>query len=535
MQADCFSFDAIPGSSRLFLDYLQSFPQVSRFYAASPIAIPNAIGSLPSAPSSPELRAEVADVLMEQNRRWGPSPATLANIERLRQGARAVVTGQQVVLFGGPAYVLYKALTAIKLAELARRQGRECVPVFWMATEDHDLAEVNHVTLPGSGGTLQRLTTASRGGDDAPVGAIPLDHDLEDLLGNLKQGLGEDNEIYKALQASYQPGNTFTDTFAQLLTRIFGEFGLVLVDPSHPRLHRASAALYIKVVAESASLNQALLDRNRELEAAGYHAQVKVTESTSLLFALRNGARIPIHRDGEGFRIAGQPLSASELQSQIADSPESFSPNALLRPVVQDHLFATLAYVGGPAEIAYLAQSQVLYERLLGRVTPVMPRLSATLIEPRIQQWLAKYHLHFADVMRSPSDLRMVLAKSSMPPELQQRFTESQEKLEAALVPLQQALRQLDSTIADAAETASRKMHYQLDHLKALASRAEMRRNAEIERHAQALWSSLYPENGLQERAIGGVYFLAKYGAALLQQLYEQVRPECMNHLLITL
>ncbi len=535
MQADCFAFEAIPGTSRLFLDYLRSFPQLRRFYGASPLAIPDIIANFPLPQQSPELRAQVADVLMEQNRRWGASAQTLSNIELLRNGAAAITTGQQVALFGGPAYVLYKALTAIRLADMAREQGRECVPIFWMATEDHDLAEVNHLILPGKSGALQRLTTSSRSGDDAPVGAIPLAEDVEELLRTVKENFGENPEIYHLLESSYRPGTTFADAFAQLLARLFGDFGLVVVDPSHPSLHQACAVLYKEVVDQSAWLNQALLERNRELESAGYHAQVKVTEHSSLLFILRNGARIPVHRDGEGFRIAGQSLSAGELQSQITAHPESFSPNALLRPVVQDHLFPTLAYVGGPAEIAYFAQSEVLYRRVLGHVTPILPRLSTTLIEPRIQQWLAKYRLEFSDVMRSAHDLQIDMAKISMPPELQQRFTESQEKLEATLTPLRQALRQLDASIADAAETASRKMHYQLEHLKSLASRSEIRRNAEIQRHAQALWAALYPEDDLQERALGGVYFLARYGTGLLQQLYGQVRPECINHQLLAL
>src|SRR5262249_44518192 len=153
-----------------------------------------------------------------------------------------------------------------------------------------------------------------------------------------------------------------------------------------PELHRIAEPIYRAAIERAEELDDTLLARGKELESAGYHQQVKVTPSSSLLFALRDGARIPIHRRANGkenrFTIGNEELSQHELQAQISSAPQNFSPNVLLRPVVQDYLLPTLTYTGGSAEVAYFAQGAVVYERLLGRVTPIVPRFSATIVEP---------------------------------------------------------------------------------------------------------------------------------------------------------
>ena len=533
MQAQCLSFGNIPETSKLFLDFLYAFPKLRRYYGYPPFAASDLLKSEPPAQSS-ERRSLVAAILTEQNRRWGAAGKTLSNIELLRQGAGAVVTGQQVALFGGPAYTFYKALTAINLAQRAMEAGTTCVPIFWMATEDHDLAEVNHVFFPAVDGRLHRLATDARGVEDQPVGSIALGQDVGPHVQWIKDNFGT-GEICSWLEECYQPGSTFANAFAKLLTRAFGESGLIIVDPSDAGFHKLSAPLYCQVISQSQSINGQLLDRNTELESAGYHAQVKVTESTSFLFMIEDGARLPIHRRNGGFAAGNQTFSPDQLQQQIADAPERFSANALLRPVIQDYLFPTLAYIGGSAEIAYFAQSEVLYQQLLGRTTPILPRFSATLIEPRIAQWLEKYYLPPKEVMRSETELQVELARSVLPRDLQQQFEAAKAGLTSLVGPLKESLRKLDSTVAEAAEVASRKMHYQLEQLGGRAAHAEIRRNQEISRHASALISALYPQHGLQERTIPWAYFLAKYGGGLKQDLIANIGPECPDHQLIAL
>lgn len=533
MQAQCLSFGNIPETSKLFLDFLYAFPKVSRYYGHPPFAASELLKCEPPR-QSPQHRSQVADILAEQNRRWGASENTLSHIERLRHGAGAIVTGQQVALFGGPAYTLYKALTAIRLAKRATEAGNACVPIFWMATEDHDLLEVNHVFFPATDGTLRRLSTESHGAEDEPVGSIELGHDVGPHVQWIKDNFGT-SEVCSWLEDYYRPGVTFAGAFARLLCRAFTDEGLIVVDPLDPRFHKIAAPLYSQVISQSQTLNEQLLERNQELEAAGYHAQVKVTESTSLLFAVEGRQRIPIHRQDGVFTRGNETLPLEQLQRQIAEAPERFSANALLRPVIQDYVFPTLAYVGGSAEVAYFAQSEVLYQQLLERTTPILPRFSATLIEPRIAQWLEKYKLQSRDVMRSETELQVELARKVLPGDLQQRLQQSKSGLDSVLQPLTDSLRKIDPTIAEAAEVASRKMHYQLERIGEKAASAEVRRNGEIARHASALSAALYPEGELQERTIPWAYFFAKYGSNLAEQLMDNVASDCPDHQLIPL
>ena len=193
----------------------------------------------------------------------------------------------------------------------------------------------------------------------------------------------------KFLREAYRPGENFGSAFARLFSRLFAQWGVILLDASDPELHRIAAPIYSAAIERAAELDDALLARGRELEAAGYHQQVKVTPSSTLLFTLRQGARVPVHRRANGggaeFLVNDETISQAELLRRIASEPEQFSANVLLRPVVQDYLLPTLAYVGGAAEIAYFGQGAVVYKALLGRATPILPRFSATIVETKPQ------------------------------------------------------------------------------------------------------------------------------------------------------
>jgi bacillithiol biosynthesis cysteine-adding enzyme BshC len=282
-----------------------------------------------------------------------------------------------------------------------------------------------------------------------------------------------------------------------------------------------------------------LLDRGKQLEAAGYHQQVKVTPSSALLFTLHNGARVSIHRRVNGssseFVIEGETISEAELLSRISSQPQDFSPNVLLRPVVQDYLLPTLAYTGGSAEVAYFAQAAVVYETLLGRTTPVIPRFSATLVEPKPRALLDRYGLALPDLFPGPERLRELLAAHALPGELQSAFDAAEASLKQSLVPIRDALARLDKTLVDAADNAASKMQHQLESLRSRAARAELRQSEVLDRKAAFLSNALYPNKTLQEREIAGAYFISRYGTDLLRNVYDAISPECLDHQVISL
>jgi bacillithiol biosynthesis cysteine-adding enzyme BshC len=542
VKAQCLPFGQIPHTTRLFLDFLAYSPKVQSFYPRAPYFRDWLKDEASALRYDSSRRERVCAILKRQNESWDASSQTLANLERLRNGASAVVTGQQVGLFGGPMFAIYKALTAVKLAEEATAAGVDAVPVFWLATSDHDLAEVNHLSLPGPDGALQTLSTSSHDVAGAPVSAVRLGEEILPIVEQAAALLG-DCVATQFLREAYRPGETLGTAFARLSTRLFAEWGVILLDASDPDLHRLAEPIYRAAIDRAAELESALLNRGHALEAAGYHQQVKVTSSSVLLFTMLNGARTPIHRRGNGptaeFVIGGEAgaekISQAELAGRIASAPEQFSPNVLLRPVVQDYLLPTLAYTGGAAETAYFSQVGAVYEVLQGRVTPVVPRFSATLVEPKIQRLIERHGITVLDVFSGPDALRQQLAARNLPRDLQVAFDVARKSMETSLICIREKLAKLDPTLVDAAQTAASKMQHQLERLYTQATRAELRQGELIGRHAETLSQSLYPDKGLQERAIGGMYFLARYGPELLAQIYDNIHTDCHDHQILEL
>jgi len=537
MKSQCLPFQQIPHTTRLFLDYLSYTPSIRSFYPRSPIFSEWVKDESQRVVYDGVRRGKVGEILERQNRAWGASPKTLANIDRFRRGALAAVTGQQVGLFGGPLFSIFKALTAVKLAEQATAAGVDCVPVFWLATEDHDLAEVNHVSLLSEHGLPERLVVESRGIDDAPVGTVKFGPEIEPVVERAAALLG-DSEVTTWLRQAYRPGESLGSAFALLFARLFAEWGVILLDPAEKDFHHLAKPLFRAAIERVSELDEALLARGKALEAAGYHQQVKVTSATTLLFEVKNGARTVVRRrsndaNGGEFAVGEERSSSKELVERIEEAPETFSPNALFRPVVQDYLLPTLVYTGGAAEVAYFAQAAVVYEKLLGRVTPILPRFSATLLEAKAERILTRYQLGLPDVLQGPEKVREAIAARSLPPDLQTRFSEAYASVEQSMAALRDSIGRLDSTLIDTAESARTSMSHQIDRLRARVARAEQQRNEVITRHADALSNALFPNKVLQEREVAGVSFVARYGPELLANLYQHVHPDCHDHQVI--
>jgi bacillithiol biosynthesis cysteine-adding enzyme BshC len=536
MKSQCLPFQQIPHTTRLFLDYLSYAPSVRSMYPRSPIFSEWVKEESQRVIYDDGRRSKVSAILERQNRAWGASAKTLANIERLKQGALTAVTGQQVGLFGGPLFSIFKALTAVKLAEQATSDGVDCVPIFWLATEDHDLGEVNHVALASEHGPPEKLAVESRGVSDAPVGTIKFGPEIGPVVERAASLLG-DSEVTAWLREAYRPGASLGSAFGLLFARLFADWGVILLDPADKDFHQLAQPLFRRAIERSSELDEALLARGKAIEAAGYHQQVKVTSATTLLFEVRDGARTAVRRTSHGlhgeFSIGEARVSAQELLEQIERAPEKFNPNVLLRPVVQDYLLPTLVYTGGAAEVAYFAQVAVVYENLLGRVTPILPRFSATLLEPKAERILTRYELGLPDILHGPEKVREAIAARSLPADLQSRFEEAYASIERFMAALQETIGRLDSTLMDTAESTRTSMTHQIDRLKARVSRAEQLRNEVIARHADAVSNALFPNKTLQEREIAGVSFIARYRPELLGNLYEKIHPDCHDHQVI--
>ena len=532
----CYPLSVLPGLSRLFGDYIAG--AAGAFYPTPP----GSDSWMTPAPAVPA--PALADLLEAQNHACHAGPAAIANIGRLRQGARAVVTGQQVALFGGPLYTLYKAATAIRLAgDATQTTGIPHVPIFWLATEDHDFAEIDHVALPGPGNALERLRLEghpdNRSG--APVGALRLHSSVEAALTQARALLGPGPE-WELLRQCYRPEATFAGAFAQWLAATFREQGLIVFDAAGRAAHALGREVLRTAITDAAALERLLLERGKALEAAGYHQQVLVKPGASLLFLLASGAenephtRLPLKRKPDGSWTAGHSVhSTGELLAILDTEPERLSPNALLRPVFQDAILPTAAYIGGPAEIAYFAQTAVLHRQILGRQTAVLPRLSATLLDRREAATLEHDGIDLPEIFRIPQDeLTQRVGARAMPLEGKQRLHAAGAAMTGELDALTAWMRGLDPGLGQSAGVAASKMRYQMNRLRRLAARWELEKDAGIRRRVAALYTAVYPNSHLQERSVGAVAMLARHGAALPATLVEAAGGPCPGHKILS-
>jgi bacillithiol biosynthesis cysteine-adding enzyme BshC len=521
-------FQRLPHQPKLFLRFLNDFSSVSQFYPHPPSL--DAIRQAAKTLEYPETRRkEVAAVLRETNVSLGAGEATAKNIDRLANGAVAVLSGQQVGLFGGPAYAFYKALSAIQIAHELTESGVDAVPIFWMATEDHDLDEVRHVSWFHAG-KRSRFELAAESTPGHPVGRLKLGALVEELVKQASELLAgtDSTAVAKYLQESYTSNETYGSAFGKLFARVFADYGLILVDPLDARLHRIAAPIYRKALANRATLNAKLLQRDKDLEAAGFAPQVKVTPETTLLFQIRDGVRQPIVYQGEhpgqsgAFNIGDSVLSEAEVLELADSSPETLSPNALLRPVVQDYLFPTVAFCVGSAEISYLAQSEVIYREILGEMPVLLPRADFTILDAKADKLLQKYRLCIENLWSGPQQLRKQMESVSLPAQLGEDFDKKKALIDSTLTELGAEIQKLDATLAGAVETTREKMSFQLNKLREKTGRALDERAGLIAEHSDFLENLLYPDRVLQSRELSFLPFLAQWGPAGLEELKNQ-------------
>lgn len=553
MTTECLPISSLPGTSALFRDFAESGAlsadrQSSDAKDAALLrrCYPWDSASFAWAKAAPVLpedhRERLAAELLRQADVQSAGESARAAIGRLREGAAAVVTGQQVGLFGGPLLSLLKAATAIRKAQEATRlSGRDHVAIFWLATEDHDLAEVDTVELPSKTG-IERLSLGLKTERAVPVGGIRLDSGAE---GALDAALDQASELIgwgpyaDLLRECYgAEGATLASAYARFLAAVFAEFGLIVIDAASRECHALGAPALRAAIEQADALDEALIARARELESAGYHAQVLVTPGHSLLFVIdEQGARLPLRRvaNADGVRewkAGGRVYSQQELLDLLDAQPERLSPNALLRPVMQDTMLPTAAYVGGPAEVAYFAQSAVVYEAILGRVTAVLPRLSATLVSPAVGKLLARHEVTFPQVLEAKTveELALRLGARAMPIEGKRKIAAAGNAMDTELTALVEYMTAMSPELGRTAGVSASKMRYQMNRLRRMAARFELEKETSLRKHATAILLELLPEGHLQERHLAGIWALGVFGESLARVLVEHGSLECPGH-----
>lgn len=536
-------FSDIPRTSKLYKDFLYDFSRVSQFYQSEGLDIAALVPRAKQVTAQTFQRDAVADVLADQNRQAGACDETFANIERLRQNDSVVViTGQQAGLFTGPLYTIFKALTAIKLTEHLRSQGVNAIPMFWIAAEDHDFEEVNHTRLVNREGQLATITyTACSPKEGKPVGHVKLAEGVSQNIDELVAALPESEFVPKLaadLRESYSAGTGFADAFGKMMMKLLSKYGVVLINPLDDRFKHIAGSIYSQAMARVPEFADRLVTASSQLEAAGYHSQVYTSQEAVPLFMLDDGRRTAMVRREDGrfyLKNGDKSFAADELLETVNRCPNCFSPNVTLRPIVQDYLLPTVAYIGGPAEIAYFAQLRPNYS-LLGRVEPVvLPRATFTLIEKRQAKTMAKLGLEFSDMFEGQEAVLKKIVEQSLDNDTSRIFDETEKLFEEQLEKLRASLVSVEPTLSDALKGGREKIFYQLNNLRTRFVHNRSKRDETTGQQVEKLFAVLYPNKNLQEREINFCYFLARYGYELIDRLHDEVEVGNNDHKLVYL
>ena len=450
----------------------------------------------------------------------------------------AIVTGQQAGLFGGPLFTLLKALTAIALARrAAATHGVQAVPVFWVDSEDHDLDEVRSCAVLDRELALRRLDLDAAPDPGRPVSGVRLPASIGTLIDELRETLAPTeftDATLDCLASAYAPGAGMATAFSRWLDALLGHHGLVVFDGSDPAAKPLVQQVFeheLELRGETARLAAAA---GEQLTARGYHAQVTPVAGAVALFRL-NGSRRPIRLGGDGFTDGETAFSSGDLLRQVSERPESFSPNVLLRPIVQDTLFPTAAYVSGPNELGYLGQLQDVYRRFDVPMPLIYPRLSATVLDRAGIKFLDRNDLGLERLQARDDGALNSLINAQLPPEVETAVTTAEQEGAARLDAIAALVTGIDPTLAGAARTTKQRMERDLHTLRTKIIQAAKRRDTTLRRQFHRTRAQAFPDGAPQERAVSFVYFINRYGPAVVDRLLADLPLDVGRHWLLTL
>jgi bacillithiol biosynthesis cysteine-adding enzyme BshC len=520
--------------------YAFDFQKVAPLYAGNPATSQSWSIAIERRQAAGGRTTAVAGVVAaQQERRGAPAAAREAAGKLADARTVAVVTGQQAGAFGGPLYTLLKAVTAIQLARrVAAEHGTVVVPVFWVDAEDHDWEEVRSCTVLDSEFQPRSVTLADpEGAGELPVAALRLDQRIEDSLSALGSSLPDTDfseSVTASLRAAYQPGTGMAAAFATWIESLLGPYGLVVFESADAAAKALAGPVFLRELREPGRTSALASDAGKQLAERGHQPQVLPQPDSLALFHL-NSVRRAIRRQGDRFAIGDTEVTRQALVHEAETDPSRFSPNVLLRPIVQDTLFPTICYVAGPSELAYLGQLGGVYEHF-GIPMPLMyPRASATLVDSSTARFLSRYDFPL-DRLRPQDEAALNrLLQSQLPPEVEQSLKEADEVIRAALQRVIEVMPALDPTLAGAAKTTVAKMEHDLRSLQSKAIQAAKRRDDTLRRQFTRAQSQIFPLGHPQERTLGVVFFLNRYGPALVDRLLEDLPLEMGLHWILTI
>jgi bacillithiol biosynthesis cysteine-adding enzyme BshC len=519
--------------------YAHDFKSLEGFFAGNP-AEPDAwVTALARVREHVRPHKEIAGIVEAQQLRRGAPAAALAASERLRDPrAVAVVTGQQAGLFGGPLFTLLKSLTALKLAERVSNELKvPAVAIFWVDAEDHDWEEVRGCPVLTADLELRTVRLgALPGAGERPVGALVLDDDATRAIDELAAALSPTEftaEVIASLRQAYTPGVSMSEAFARLLESMLGPRGLIVFDASDPAAKPLAANVFLHELEAPGHCLALAAAAGTELAARGHEPQIEPTADGTGLFYLAGG-RVPIRRRGDRVAVGDTVHDPAALLAEARRHPERFSPNVLLRPLVQDSLFPTICYVAGPSELAYWAQLQGVYQHFGLPMPLIQPRQTVTVLDSASSRFLGRYGLAIEDLQKHDESALNRLLEAQLPPTVEASLEQAAEAMRARMNAVIEAVPAIDPTLAGAARTTLGRMEHDLRTLHGKIIHAAKRRDETLRRQFIRAQALAFPDGHQQERSLGSIFFVNRYGPALYERILAALPLDLGTHWVVT-
>lgn len=537
-------FSEIPKSNNLFLDFINEFELVKNYYKINfrdeslyKSHFEKIVGR-----DNPN-KEKLFEIINSQYSNFHPSEKTSSNINALKKpNTIAVFTGQQLGIYGGPLYTIYKIFTVIKLCDYLNEMFSEFnfIPLFWMAGDDHDFEEISYINLINKENELQKIIYndgidpfENRGN----VGNLKFTKEIMEFSNSIKDALREtefSNDLFNLTEKILNENISIKDSFFQLLFKIFDETGLVIFNPQDAEVKKLLIPIFKKELLDYKEHTKDLLITSAELDE-NYHAQVKIKPIN--LFLQDETGRHLIEPVDDEYRLKGKRkrITQEEILNHLEEKPEDFSANVLLRPICEDYLFPTGFYIAGPGEISYYAQAIPLYKHFNLQHPIIYPRASATILESNIAKILVKYNLSTHDFFIGSEKLKSNLINSFSQNNLVEEFDKVELSLKDIFKSLTDYLGSVDNNLVNVANSSNDKMLHQLNILKDKAAKAFENKYDASFRQISKAQNSIYPNDNLQERELSIVSFLNKYGFDFFDWLYNELDIHDFKHQILEL
>ena len=496
-------------SERIAIDYLNSASSLKQVF-------PQHFGA-PSFRKFDVDRQKIVNKLLGYNQKLNAPEQVIQNIESLSQSETyAVITGQQPGVFSGPLYTVYKAISVIVLCERLSNEKHSFVPIFWNASEDHDVSEVNHIAMLRRNEPFEiHYDCGARG---VAFSHISLDKsELKKML-TIIESVSPNSEfkvpLLKEINGIIHRSSTIGDFFSKFMVYLFGESGLVIIEPNY--LRDLMTPVFDRLIRRPTECTRTLNEAGLKLNELGYSPKIHKKSNICNFFVLNEeGKRLRVTYDGK-FQVANEAFSQRELLGLLYDNPSRFSANAITRPITQDFLFPTFAYVAGPNEIAYLAQLKGIYDFFGLEMPVIFPRFGATIVEKKVSKILAKYKLQIHE-LRNPEKILKRLTKEK----IDDVFDSFRSEILRGMAEVTRQAKSIDETLIGSCSLARGRILKAIETLEDKIASKLKEHDLVLTRQIAKAHNNLFPYGDLQERQINVLEYIIKFGKEFLRVIYE--------------